>query len=214
MSSDSLRLIVADDEGLARKLARQYLEHVPDVAIVAECADTGELEVALSRQQADAALLDIRMPGRNVFDVLGDAAQRGPLPALIFATAYDRYAVRAFEVNAVDYLVKPFSEPRFAEALQRLRERRGARPADGVAGVIRDLGPRPDRLLVRDGNRMVPVAVGDITWIQAEADFARLHVLGHSYLVSRTLRELESRLDEAQFVRIHRSAIVRIDQIA
>src|SRR5262245_26542872 len=215
MSSDSLRLIVADDEGLARKLARQYLEHVPDVAIVAECADTGELEVALSRQQADAALLDIRMPGRNVFDVLGDAAQRGPLPALIFATAYDRYAVRAFEINAVDYLVKPFSESRFAEALMRVRERResGAKSGD-ISRLLRDLGRRPDRLLVPDGSRIVPLPMSSITWIKAEGDYARIHSGGKSYLVYRTLTDLEDRLDSTEFLRVHRSAIVRVDQIA
>jgi two-component system LytT family response regulator len=214
MSPDSLRLIVADDEALARKLARQYVAHVPDVEIVAECADTGELELALSRQQADAALLDIRMPGRDVFDVLGDAAQRGPLPPLIFATAYDRYAVRAFEINAVDYLVKPFTESRLAEALIRVRERRrsGAQSGD-IPRLLRDLGRRPDRLLVPDGSRIVPLPVSSITWIKAEGDYARIHSGGKSYLVYRTLTDLEGRLDSAEFLRVHRSAIVRVDQI-
>src|SRR5262245_44927385 len=110
MLADVLRLIVADDEALARTLVRRYAAAVPNVEIVSECVDTGELEASLACQRADAALLDIRMPGRDVFDVLADAARRAPLLPVIFATAFDRYAVRAFEVNAVDYLVKPFTE--------------------------------------------------------------------------------------------------------
>src|SRR5688572_23839207 len=144
MSPDPLRLIVADDEALARKLVRKYAAGVPCVEIVCECADTSELDSALSHTSADAALLDIRMPGRDVFDVLADAAQRTQLPSLIFATAYDRYAVRAFEVNAVDYLVKPFTEPRFAEALMRVRRESGAKNED-IPRLLRDLGRRPDR---------------------------------------------------------------------
>jgi two-component system, LytTR family, response regulator len=215
MSPDSLRLIVADDEALARKLARQYVARVPDVEIVAECADTGELELALSRQQADAALLDIRMPGRDVFDVLSDVARSGPLPALIFATAYDRYAVRAFEINAVDYLVKPYTESRFAEALLRVRERHQLDVHGGdVPRLLRDLGRRPDRVLVPEGDRIVPLPVARITWIRAEGDYARVHSGGKSYLVYRTLNDLENRFDPTEFLRVHRSAIVRVDQIA
>jgi two-component system LytT family response regulator len=215
MSPDSLRLIVADDEALARKLARQYVARVADVEIVAECADTGELEVALSRQQADAALLDIRMPGRDVFDVISDVARNGPLPALIFATAYDRYAVRAFEINAVDYLVKPYTESRFAEALLRVRERHQLEVHGGdVPRLLRDLGRRPDRVLVPEGDRIVPLPMARITWIRAEGDYARVHSGGKSYLVYRTLNDLESRLDPTEFLRVHRSAIVRVDQIA
>jgi two-component system LytT family response regulator len=214
MSPDSLRLIVADDEALARKLAREYVALVPNVEIVAECADTGELEVALSRRPADAVLLDIRMPGRDVFDVLSDAGQRGPLPPLIFATAYDRYAVRAFEINAIDYLVKPYTESRFAEALIRVRERRQLDVHGGdIPRLLRDLGRRPDRVLVPEGDRIVPLLVARITWIRAEGDYVRVHSSGKSYLVYRTLNDLESRLDPREFLRVHRSAIVRVDQI-
>ena len=215
MSPEPLRLIVADDEALARRLARQYAARVPDVEIVAECVDTGELEVAMAGQRADAALLDIRMPGRDVFDVLSDASRHGPLPPLIFATAYDRYAVRAFEINAVDYLVKPYTETRFVEALIRVRERRqlDVHGAD-IFRLLRDLGRRPDRVLVPEGDRIVPLHVARITWIKAEGDYARVHSGGKSYLVYRTLNDLESRLDPTAFLRVHRSAIVRVDQIA
>jgi two-component system, LytTR family, response regulator len=149
-----------------------------------------------------------------VFDVLAEAASVRALPLIVFATAYDRYALRAFEVNAVDYLLKPFTEARFRAAMDRLQDRRrtGASP-QGVPSVLRDLGPRPDRLLVPQGKGMVPLAVADITWIRAEGDYARIHAKGGSYLVYRTLTELEARLDPAQFLRVHRSTIVRLDGI-
>lgn len=214
MSAETLRLLVADDEPLARRLVRQYAAACPDVEVVHECANTASLAAALQEQPVDAALLDIRMPGRNVFDVLAEVAWVRPLPPMVFATAYDRYALRAFEVNAVDYLLKPFTEARFRAAMDRLRERRklGALP-DGVANLLRDLGPRPDRLLVPQGNRMVPLRVSEITWIRAEGDYARIHANGGSYLVYKTLTELEARLDPHQFLRVHRSAIVRFDRI-
>jgi two-component system LytT family response regulator len=156
-------------------------------------------------------VLDIRMPGADIFEVL---AAQASLPPVIFSTAYDSYAVRAFELNAVDYLVKPYGEERFAEAVRRLRQLQTSLDAsERLARVIRDLGPRPDRLLVPDGRRMVPLAVRDIVWIKAEGDYARVYAEGKSYLVSRMLKDLESRLDPAQFVRIHRSAIVQTSHI-
>ncbi|MCY3820336.1 MAG: LytTR family DNA-binding domain-containing protein [Gammaproteobacteria bacterium] len=214
MPPDRIRLIVADDEALAREIVRDYAARCGDVSIVHECISVTTLAAALEHGGANAAMLDIRMPGGDLFDVLDDIAQRQPLPALVFATAYDRYAVRAFELNAVDYLVKPFTQSRFAETVERLREyqRRGT-PPDGVPRLLRDLGRRPDRLLVPEGRRIVPVAVSAIGWIQAEGDYARIHAVDKSYLVYRTLNELEARLDPAEFLRVHRSAIVRLDQI-
>jgi two-component system LytT family response regulator len=152
MSSERLHLLVADDERLARRLARQYAAACPGIEVVHECADTASLSAALREQSVDAALLDIRMPGRNVFDVLAEVASVHALPLIVFATAYDRYALRAFEVNAVDYLVKPFTEARFRAAMDRLldRHRTGTFP-HGFPTLLRDLGPRPDRLLVPHG---------------------------------------------------------------
>jgi two-component system, LytTR family, response regulator len=214
MSSERLHLLVADDERLARRLVRQYAAACSGIEVVHECADTASLSAALREQPVDAALLDIRMPGRNVFDVLAEIASVHALPPIVFATAYDRYALRAFEVNAVDYLVKPFTGARFRSAMHRLQDRRRTGTSSyGVPGLLRDLGPRPDRLLVPQGKRMVPLAVADITWIRAEGDYARIHAKGGSYLVYRTLTELEARLDPAQFLRVHRSTIVRLDGI-
>lgn len=214
MSPETLRVVLADDEPLARELVRGYALGHADLTVVGECETGDALVEALARLRPDVALLDIRMPGANVFDVLANAAGAHALPAVIFTTAYDGYAVRAFELNAVDYLVKPFTEDRFSAAIDRVRARQApGRQQEALIRVIRDLGPRPDRLLVPDGDRMVPIAVTDIAWIKAEGDYARIHSAGRSYLVSRTLKELEDRLDPAQFLRIHRSAIVRGDQI-
>jgi two-component system LytT family response regulator len=209
--TEPLRLLLADDEPLARELVRRYVARDRDIAVVAECANGDETARELERTRPDVALLDIVMPGRDIFDVLGSVPARD-MPLVIFTTAFDRYAVRAFEVNAVDYLLKPIAEERLAAALGRVRERKPG--GENLARLIRDLGPRPDRILVPHRDRMVPVAVSDIQWIKAEGDYARIHVLaGKSYLVTRTLADLEQRLDPHAFLRIHRSAIIRTDKI-
>lgn len=217
MPPDRLRLLIADDEPLATDLLRRYAAAVPELDLVCECGTTGEVAAGLTRQRPDVALLDIRMPGTDIFDVLSIAASQGPLPSIIFATAYDGYAVRAFEMNAIDYLLKPYTEDRFVEAIRRVRDRRQERHDRGDAGALeralRDLGPRPDRLLVPDGRKMVPIQMDDIEWIKAEGDYARVFAGGRGYLVARTLKDLEARLDPARFVRVHRSALVQASHI-
>jgi len=208
-------VLIADDEPLARNLIRRYATSQPGLEIVAECATSDEFADALGRVRPDLVLLDIRMPGPDIFSVLArEAAGPRPLPSVIFATAFDGYAVRAFDLNAIDYLVKPYSEDRFAEAIRRVRTRQAAeRQTDRLERVIRDLGPHPDRLLVPDGRRMVPLAIADIVWIKAEDDYARVFAGGRSYLVSRTLKDLEARLDPERFVRAHRTSIVNLDHV-
>jgi|SRR5262245_29401278 len=214
MSPDGLRLLIADDEPLARDLLRRYAGGVAGLELVCECASGDEVARGLAHDRPDVALLDIRMPGSDIFDVLSGAAACAPLPSVIFATAYDSYAVRAFEMNAIDYLVKPYSAERFAEAIRRVRERRAERRTnEGLVRALRDLGPRPDRLLVPDGRRMVPIQIADISWIKAESDYARVFAGGRGYLVGRTLKDLETRLDSSLFIRIHRSAIVQTAHI-
>jgi two-component system LytT family response regulator len=218
----ALRIAVADDEPLARQVVRRLLADMADgadVEIVAECASGDELAATLAdtRTRIDVLLLDVRMPGKDVFEVIDECARRAPraMPAVIFTTAYERYAVRAFELNAADYLVKPLAAGRFREALARARGRSGDRAAsaEAVGRLARDLGPRPERLLVPDRGRMVPITVASIDWIQAEGDYARIHSGGRSYLVARALTDLERRLDPDCFIRIHRSAIVNADRI-
>jgi two-component system LytT family response regulator len=211
MDDVRVRLLVADDEPLARRLVHRYARLVDGIDIARECTNATELLTALMEEVFDAALIDIRMPGPDVFQILQEVVAVRTLPPLVFATAYDRYAVRAFEMNAVDYLVKPYTAERFARAIGRLHGRRGE--AEGLSRLLRDLGPRPDRLLVPDATRMVPVPLREVDWVKAEGDYARIHSGGRSYLVSRTLNELERRLDPSEFLRIHRSAIVRLDRI-
>lgn len=213
MAAETLRLLLVDDEPLARTLARRYASSMTAVEIVGECESADDLPDAVSATKPDVILLDIRMPGSDVFAVLASLARARSLPGVIFATAHDTYAARAFEMNAVDYLVKPYTAERLAEALQRARARHAPDAAAGLSHVIRDLGPRPDRLLVPDGRRMIPIALADVVWIKAEDDYARIHTAGRSFLVSRTLKELERRLDPDRFVRIHRSAIVQTAHI-
>ncbi len=212
-----LQVVVADDEPLARRLAKQLLAGIADARVAAECANGDELASTLAAGDVDVLLLDVRMPGRDVFDVVEELARVSPrdMPAVIFTTAYERYAVRAFELNAADYLVKPLAAGRFADAMARARQRVANRSAaaDIVGRVARDLGSRPARLLVPERGRMVPVAVTAVDWIQAEGDYARIHAEGRSYLVARGISDLERRLDPDHFIRIHRSAIVNADRI-
>jgi DNA-binding LytR/AlgR family response regulator len=208
---DALRILIADDEELARSLLRGYLRNARAVTVVDECANGNELAAALARGGVDLALVDVQMPGPMVFDVL---SARRELPCVVFTTAFDQYAVRAFELNAVDYLLKPIAESRLAHAIERVRERQERSAPVDLQRLLRDLGPRPDRLLVPFRDALVPIAMADILWIKAEGDYARIHTAERGYLVTRTLNELEERLDRAHFLRIHRSAIVRTDRIA
>jgi two-component system LytT family response regulator len=209
--AEPLRLLIADDEKLARDLVRRYVESERDVVIVAECNDGDDLARELPRVRADVALLDIVMPGSDIFAVLAAIDPR-VMPLVIFTTAFDRYAVRAFEMNAVDYILKPITAARLNAAMERARDRKPV--AENLSRLIRDLGPRPDRILVPHRGGMVPVATNEIQWIKAEGDYSRMHTLsGKSYLVTRTLTDLEHRLDRNAFMRIHRSAIIRTDTI-
>ncbi len=213
----TLHIAVADDEPLARQKVRRLITGVPNAEIVAECASGDDVATALDRHTIDVLLLDVRMPGRDVFDLLADRARVTPhrVPAVVFTTAHEQYAVRAFEVNAADYLVKPIDAERFRTALDRAARRVNDRAATAatVGQTARDLGRRPERLLLPERGRMIPLAVSAIDWIQAEGDYARVHAGGRSYLLSRSLTDLESRLDAERFVRIHRSAIINLDRV-
>jgi len=209
-----LRIAIVDDEDLARAVVREYLADVPDVEIVAECANGFEAVKAVSELRPDLLLLDVQMPKLNGFEVL-DLVGRDV--AVIFVTAYDQYALRAFEVHAVDYLLKPFSAERLAEAISRARERagRGDRlPVRALADVARAEQGFAGRVLVRDGPRVHVIPVATVDYVQAQDDYVCFRSGGKDYLKEQTLAEVEASLDPARFVRIHRSYLLNLERLA
>lgn len=209
---NALRAVVVDDEALARSIVREYLEGHADIEIVAECADGFEAVRAVNDLKPDLLFLDVQMPKLDGFEVL---ELIGKEVEVLFVTAYDEYALRAFDVNAVDYLLKPFSAERFAEALGRARERLrrpAASPAADIA-IRRDPAAKLDRILIRNGPKVLVIAVGQIDYVKAEDDYVGIVVGGKSHLKHQTLGTLEAQLDPNRFVRIHRSTLLNIDRL-
>lgn len=214
----NLRALVVDDEMLARQRIRHLLRRSTDIEVVGECANGLEAVKAIEELAPDLVFMDIQMPELDGFGVV-EAVGPDHMPPTLFITAYDQHALRAFEVHAVDYLLKPFSPERFHQALERAR--RWCRSPTGQKGpdleaLMASLGrdrPWADRLLVRAGDRHVLVRTEAVQWIEAEDNYVRLHVEGTSHLVRQTMTGLLAKLDPARFRRIHRSAIVNLDCI-
>ncbi|MGH9139572.1 MAG: LytR/AlgR family response regulator transcription factor [Vicinamibacterales bacterium] len=209
-----LRVVVVDDEDLARAVIREYLADMADVEIVAECANGFEAVKAVSDLAPDLLILDVQMPKLNGFEVLELV---GRDVAVVFVTAYDQYAIRAFEVHAVDYLLKPFAAERLAAALDRVRERLGrgeALPVRELAAAGQPAQGYARRILVRDGPRVHVLPVEKIDYVQAQDDYVCFRCEGKEYLKEQTLAELEAALDPARFVRIHRSYLLNLDRLA
>jgi two-component system LytT family response regulator len=212
--ADSLRVAIVDDEPLARAMVRQCLQAHPGVDVVAECANGFEAVKAVAELSPDLLFLDVQMPKLSGFEVL---ELIGRNVAVIFTTAYDQYALRAFEVHAVDYLLKPFSEQRFADALARARERLAAKDALPVEALLSEARPRLgplERVLIRDGSHVHVLPVDRIDYVEAQDDYVCFKSDGTSYLKDQTLGSVEASLDRARFVRIHRSYLLNIDRIA
>ncbi|WP_020656241.1 LytR/AlgR family response regulator transcription factor [Massilia niastensis] len=206
-----MRVLIVDDEHLARALLREYLGAHPDVEIVGECANGFEAVKAIAEQDPDLVFLDIQMPRLDGFEVVELA---GSKPHYIFATAYDQFALKAFEVHAVDYLLKPFSRERLAQALAHARSR-APQPAR-VEAVVQEAAQRHqplERVLIRDGARVHVVPVASIDYIEAQDDYVQISAGDKSYLKNQRLSELEGLLDAAVFVRIHRSYIVNVGAV-
>ncbi|WP_313166866.1 LytR/AlgR family response regulator transcription factor [Massilia oculi] len=206
-----MRTLIVDDEHLARALLREYLSAHPDVEIVGECANGFEAVKAIAEHDPELVFLDIQMPKLDGFEVVELA---GGKPHYIFATAYDQFALRAFEVHALDYLLKPFSRERLAEALNQARLR--SPPPARIEAVVKDAQARQqplERVLIRDGARVHVVAASTIDHIEAQDDYVRIAAGGKNYLKHQRLSELEAQLDGAVFVRIHRSYIVNVGAI-
>jgi two-component system LytT family response regulator len=206
----SLRVLIVDDEPLARAGVRARLDGHADVSVIGECGD-GESALALLRSQPpDLLFIDVEMPGLSGLDVL-EALAPEQRPLTVLLTAYEQFALRAFELRALDYLLKPVDEERFADALERARDMLALRRGEGT-GVQAPC--HATRFQVRLGHRVQLVLADEIDWIEAQGDYAGLHVGAHMHLLREPLQRLGSRLDPAQFARIHRSTIVRLDRVA
>ena len=215
----ALRVLIVDDEPLARDRIRSLLAGEDDVAVIGECADGASAVASIERDAPDLVVLDVQLPDMDGFRVLAslDVAQ---LPAVVFVTAFDQYALHAFDVHAVDYLLKPVGRERFRAALRRVRESRrsgdtGAAHAGLIAllGELQGLASKHDRLTVRHDGRLIVVRVADIDWVEAAANYVRLHARGGPYVMRDTMKRMEERLPKDRFVRIHRSAIVNFDRV-
>jgi len=216
--------VIADDEPLARAVIKAYLADRADVQVVAECADGDAALVAVRKHHPDLLFLDVQMPGRDGFAVLEELAGEDPLPAVVFASAFDRYALRAFEASAVDYLLKPFDKTRFDKALakalrirddqQRLRELLHT-IHEALELTRLELGPNGwlQRFLVKGAKRITLVNAPDVHWLEAAGDHVVLHTATDSHIISDALGDLEKRLDPQHFLRIHRSTIVNVHRI-
>lgn len=210
-----MRAVIVDDEELARAYLRELLSAHPEIEIAAECANGFEAVKAVVETSPDLLFLDVQMPKLDGFEVLELLARpEGAPPVVIFVTAYDQYAMRAFDAQAVDYLLKPFSAERFERALERARTRLGERRLPLEVAAARPREARPQRIVVRDGARVNIIPLDKLDYAEAQDDYVALHSQGKSYLKQQTIAELEEALDAGRFVRIHRSAIVNLERVA
>jgi two-component system LytT family response regulator len=211
-------VMIVDDEPMARARLRRLVEGEPDLRLRGEFARGDEAVAAIRERRPAAVFLDIDMPGMSGFEVV-EALAPDERPLVVFVTAYDKFAVRAFEVHALDYLLKPYDPERFAATLARVRERLAApagAPADvaSLSALLEQVRSRgPERLVVRSGHEMVFVAVRDIDWIAAADNYVELHVGTEVHLLRETLAGVERRLANAPFTRIRRDAIVNLDRV-
>jgi two-component system LytT family response regulator len=212
-----IRAVIVDDEELARQVLAEYLVAHPDVEVVAQCANGFEAVKAVAEQKPDLVFLDIQMPKLDGFEVLELV---GPGTEVVFVTAYDNYAIRAFEVHAVDYLLKPVSAERFEAALERARERlSGKAPHQPVAPAELAAAARPpsqflERIPVRDGTRVFIIPIAKLDYAEAQDDYVALVSEGKKHLKQQTISSLEAALDPSRFMRIHRSYIVNLERVA
>jgi two-component system LytT family response regulator len=200
MSAARIRTMVVDDEPLARTSLLTLLARDPETEVIGECGSGTEAIEAIRALRPELLFLDVQMPGCDGFDVLEQLGTAAP-KAVVFVTAYDRYALKAFEAEALDYLLKPFDDARFTRALERAK------------AMLRERQGRQGRLLVKNAGRVTILKTGEIDWIEAADYYACLHVGGKSHLLRRSLAELEGDLDPSMFCRIHRSAIVNLERV-
>ncbi len=214
-----IRALIVDDERLARRRVREMLQSDREIDVVGEPANGPEAVMAVRQSNPDLMFLDVQMPGMDGFEVL-NALRDERLPMIVFITAYDQYALRAFEACAVDYILKPFDRTRFERAVQqvksRIRQERRTDLTQHLLTLLQNLNQPPgypERLAIKDGGRIVYVKTASIEWVEAEGNYVRIHVGKASYPQLGTISALEAQLDPKKFRRIHRGTIVNIDCI-
>ena len=219
MITPTLRTIIADDESLARKKLRLLLSSEGGVHVTAECQDGEETVAAVQTQKPDLLFLDIQMPNLDGFQVL-DRIAPDQIPIVIFTTAFDRYAIRAFEAHALDYLLKPFNQERLHRAVERAKSEFLKSHEEGVKARIMDLlsstkkeSNRLQRLVFKTAGRVVFLDLNEIDWIEAAANYVKIHTGRDSYLLREGIGHMSAKLDSERFVRIHRSLIVNVSRI-
>jgi len=219
MKNAPIRALIADDEALARKLIRRMLKDDRDIEIVGECSNGKEAVAIIRKQKPDVVFLDVQMPEMDGFAVLESIGSER-LPEIIFATAYEQYAIRAFELHALDYLLKPFDQARFKDAIKHAKERfRSDRRDEGRMQIsallenIRNKAQYLDRLMIKAAGRITFLSIDEINWIQADDKYVHLHAGKICPMVRQTLSAMETQLDPKKFQRVHRSAIVNIGRI-
>ncbi len=217
--SKSIRVVIIDDEPLGRTVIREMLRRDQGFAVVGECANGHEAITLITDERPDLIFLDVQMPEIDGFEVLA-ALDSDQLPLVIFVTAYDQYAVSAFEVHAVDYLLKPFDRERFGKALQRAKTHlQREQPSDvsqRILALLEEQRSKPkflERLVIKTNGRIFFLKTEEIDWVSAEGNYVNLHVKKDSYLLRETISGLETQLDPQRFARVHRSQIVNLDRI-
>jgi two-component system LytT family response regulator len=219
MNNGRIRVLIADDEPLARERLRTLLSREDWLELVAECPNGSEAIDAIGRLQPDLVFLDVQMPGASGFEVI-EAVGPARMPLVVFVTAFDHYALRAFDVHALDYLLKPFDRERFHQALARARQQLERRPNGDLERrlleLVQDLKPasqRLERFVIKSGGRVFFVRADEIDWIEAAGNYVKLHVGTDAHLFRETMNALEAQLDPDVFFRIHRSHIVNIERV-
>lgn len=207
-----IKAILVDDEPLARSILIEYLEYYPQVQVVAECNDGFEGVKAIMQHQPDVVFLDIQMPKINGFELLEIIDGK---PAIIFTTAFDEYAIRAFEQHAVDYLLKPITKKRFDDAMAKLLTRKQSENSSNTQNLVADVlaVPNLERVVVKMGNTIKIIPVENIIFLEADDDYVRIHTDDGTFLKNKTMASFERQLDPAQYIRVHRSFIVKITRI-
>lgn len=233
---NKIRTLIVDDEPLAREGVMAMLAADPEIEVVGTCGDGQSAVVAIRSLQPDLVFLDVQMPKRDGFEVLADL-KREERPVVIFVTAYDKYAIKAFDIHAIDYLLKPFRDARFVAALTRAKREIQQSRVLGIGQKVEQLLsyvheviqkgdiPRPagtpiapaaepaDRVVLKTGSDLHFIKTADIIWVESQADFVKVHTTGSAQLVRETLQSLEQRVDPAKFLRIHRSSLVNLEHV-